>query len=114
MQARMPMLVVMLLAALYSPWAIAPAADARADAPLRVTLNPNVHIGDRLVRVGDVARISGGDAQQRAQIAKLDLLEIGDDESGAQVPRALVEARLLLGGMSSADFHVEGAGAAQV
>ncbi|MFO1093796.1 MAG: flagellar basal body P-ring formation chaperone FlgA [Planctomycetaceae bacterium] len=104
----------MLLAAAYSSRAGAPAADARAAAPIRVSLHPSAQIGDRLIRIGDVARISGGNAEARSQISKLDLLEVDADDTGTEVPRALVEARLLLGGWSRDTCRVEGAAAVQV
>lgn len=114
MTARVLTSFGLLIAATLWTGVAAHGGDPRGAAPVTVALRPTVHVGDRLIRIGDVARISGGDAAQRSRVAQLDLVEFEPDESTLDVTRTLVQARLLLGGIAPAEFRIEGAAIAQV
>lgn len=114
MTARMPLLIGLGIAAAWCCTPIARAAAPRAAAPVQVTLHPRVQVGDRLVLIGDVARISGGDAAQRSHIARLDVLQLDAAQTTATVSQTLVEARLLLAGAPPQSFRIDGAADTQV
>jgi len=114
MAARMHILIGLVLALALAPTGTMRAAEPRGAKPLQITLLPEVQIGDRMVRIGDVARIAGADPTTRSHVARLDLVKMDEDESTAHITRALVEARLLISGAAPRSVRVDGAEATQV
>jgi flagella basal body P-ring formation protein FlgA len=94
------------------------AAMLRAEDPagglLYVELRGSADVSNRLVRVGDVADISGGTPGLRSQASGLDLLELSTIESTDEVTAARVTARLLIAGFAPDQFEVDGAECAQI
>jgi flagellar basal body P-ring formation protein FlgA len=82
---------------------------ARAAEPVTVTLNERSTVGTSVVTVGAVALISGGDADARARVARIDLVELKSRESSTAVGRKAVEYRLLLAGFDASAVRVAGA-----
>lgn len=82
---------------------------ARAAEPVTVELNPRVTVGTALVTVGDVALVSGGDANVRARVARIDLAEFKARDATAAFGRRAVEYRLQLAGFDAAAVRVVGA-----
>lgn len=114
MHGRMQILrTVWTVAALAAATALC-AAEPRTGDGLQISLQSEVQVADRVVRVADVARISGGNAVQRERIGSLDLAEITEEESSVEVTQGLVVARLLLGGQPPASFEVTGESATLV
>lgn len=85
------------------------AAGARAADPVVVELNPTASVGTAVVTVGDVALISGGDADTRARVSKIDLAELKSRDRGAVVGRPTVGYRLELAGFDASAVRVIGA-----
>lgn len=82
---------------------------ARAADPVTVTLNETAAVGKRLVTLGDVALVTGGDAATRARVGGIDLAELKAREPGTAVGRKSVEYRLLLAGFEAGAVRVTGA-----
>jgi flagella basal body P-ring formation protein FlgA len=78
-----------------------------------IRLKPRVEVQHRLIRIGDVADLSGGLAPLRDQIARIDLAEVGEPK-GIQVSRKQVTFRLQLAGIPTNLFRVEGAERIQI
>ena len=94
--------------------ALAVAAAARAADPVTVELAGTATVGKSVVTVGDVALVSGGDADARARVARIDLAELKAREPGVTVGRRAVEYRLVLAGFEPAAVRVTGAERAAV
>ena len=94
--------------------ALAVAAAARAADPVTVELAGTATVGKSVVTVGDVALVSGGDADTRARVARIDLAELKAREPGVTVGRRSVEYRLVLAGFEPAAVRVTGAERATV
>lgn len=94
--------------------ALAVAAAARAADPVTVELAGTATVGKSVVTVGDVALVSGGDADTRARVARIDLAELKAREPGVTVGRRAVEYRLVLAGFEPAAVRVTGAERATV
>ena len=94
--------------------ALAVAAAARAADPVTVELAGTATVGKSVVTVGDVALVSGGDADARARVARIDLAELKAREPGVTVGRRAVEYRLVLAGFEPAAVRVTGAERATV
>lgn len=94
--------------------ALAVAAAARAADPVTVELAGTATVGKSVVTVGDVALVSGGDADTRARVARIDLAELKAREPGVTVGRRAVEYRLVLAGFEPAAVRVTGAERAAV
>ena len=94
--------------------ALAVAAPARATDPVTVELAGTAPVGKSVVTVGDVALVSGGDADTRARVARIDLAELKAREPGVTVGRRAVEYRLVLAGFEPAAVRVTGAERAAV
>lgn len=77
--------------------------------PITVELRDRAAVGSSVVAVGDVAFISGGDANTRAALAQIDLAELKSRESNAVVGRRSVEYRLRLAGFDANSVRVVGA-----
>lgn len=90
------------------------AAAARAADPVTVELAGTATVGKSVVTVGDVALVSGGDADARARVARIDLAELKAREPGVTVGRRAVEYRLVLAGFEPAAVRVTGAERAAV
>ncbi len=94
--------------------ALAVAAAARAADPVTVELAGTATVGKSVVTVGDVALVSGGDADTRARVARIDLAELKARDPGVTVGRRAVEYRLVLAGFEPAAVRVTGAERAAV
>ncbi len=90
------------------------AAGARADDPVTIELTATAAVGKSIVTVGDVARVSGGDAPTRDRVARTDVAELKARDTGAVVGRRTVEYRLLLAGFEPGAIRVVGAERATV
>lgn len=90
------------------------AAAARAADPVTVELAGTATVGKSVVTVGDVALVSGGDADTRARVARIDLAELKARDPGVTVGRRAVEYRLVLAGFEPAAVRVTGAERAAV
>jgi len=66
------------------------------------------------IRVGDVARISGGTDRERDRLLQLDLDDVPAKASSSIVSRTLLEYRLRLSGASVSSFRVTGAAKTRV
>jgi flagella basal body P-ring formation protein FlgA len=84
-------------------------ATAVHGAPVVVDLPERATVRTTIVTVGDVARLSGGDAASRERIAALDLADLPARGAGLTVSRRAVEYRLRLAGFDPPDFQVVGA-----
>lgn len=89
--------------------AVLAAVGARAADPVVVDLNPTASVGTELVTVGDVALISGGDADARAKVARIDLAELKLRDRSTSVGRLSVGYRLELAGFDANAVRVVGA-----
>lgn len=89
--------------------AVLAAVGARAGDPVVVEVHPSASVGTSLVTVGDVATISGGDAATRARVAKVDLVEFKQRDTGTVVGRLSVGYRLELAGFDMSAVRVAGA-----
>ena len=94
--------------------ALAVTAAARAADPVTVELAGTATVGKSVVTVGDVALVSGGDADTRARVARIDLAELKARDPGVTVGRRAVEYRLVLAGFEPAAVRVTGAERATV
>ncbi|MDB5307474.1 MAG: flagellar basal body P-ring biosynthesis protein FlgA [Gemmataceae bacterium] len=92
------------LAAVALSAAAAPAAD-----PVVVDLPERATVRSAVVTVGDVARVAGGDAVTRGQVAGLDLAEVKARDQTVTVTRRVIEFRLQLAGVEPGGVVVIGA-----
>lgn len=113
MSLRSCLLFVAVLCASAWPYS-AHGAEPQTSGVVVVTLSAEAEVTNRLVRVGDVASVAGGNAAVRKRISELDLVELDLAEPSIEVSRLLVEARLLLNGVPSNAFRVEGAASTAV
>ncbi|MBL8848987.1 MAG: flagellar basal body P-ring formation protein FlgA [Planctomycetaceae bacterium] len=113
MTLRAHILLVVVVALFASVTAVR-AAELQASGLVVVTLRSDVDHHSRLIRVGDIALISGGSAAARQRIADLDLVELDLAEPSIEISQTLVEARLLLNGVPPGAFRINGAEAAAV
>jgi flagella basal body P-ring formation protein FlgA len=90
------------------------AAEPRFVGGMQIALQSEAQVSDSVVRVADIAQISGGNAVEREEIGSLDLAEISDAEPNIEIRQSLVLARLLLSGQAPKNFQVTGAAATQV
>ena len=81
---------------------------------VRLELIPSVQVTEGLVRIADVARLSGGSATARTKIAEQDIILLTNERAVAQVSRARVQIRLLLAGIDPATFELAGAPAVRI
>ncbi|HEY1188604.1 MAG TPA: flagella basal body P-ring formation protein FlgA [Gemmata sp.] len=89
--------------------AVLATAGARAADPVVVELNASASVGTTLVTVGDVARVTGGDAGTRERVAKIDLAELKARDHGAAIGRLSLGYRLELAGYDGNAVRVVGA-----
>jgi endonuclease YncB( thermonuclease family) len=87
----------------------ASSAIRAASEPVVVELQPESSVQFAVVAVGDVARISGGDAASRERIAKLDVAEVKSREQSLIVSRRALEYRLRLAGIDAPAASISGA-----
>ena len=80
-----------------------------ADRRLRITLKDRVETTRRLIRLSEIAQIAGGDPLLRQRAGRLDLVQLEEHESTADISRTLVQARLLLSDAAPDGFRVDGA-----
>lgn len=84
-------------------------AEDPAAAVLRIQLRDQATVGGRIVTLGDVAEVRGGTAALRARAGGLDIIELAEGQESDAIPRQLVVARLLIGGVGRESFEVSGA-----
>lgn len=89
--------------------AIAMAASWCRAEPVTIELQPQSKVQFAIVTVGNVARLSGGDAALRDQIARLDLADLKPREQNLSISRRVVEYRLKLAGIDAASVLITGA-----
>ena len=92
----------------FTLFGFAPCA-ARAAEPVTVELKPTASVGAALVTVGDVATVTGGDADTRARVARIDVAELKPREHSTAVGRPSVQYRLVLAGFDATAVRVGGA-----
>lgn len=114
MQGSQHMHVIRIAALVVALTTCVRAAEPRRDGPLKIALNPAAEVSDRVVRIADIAKISGGNAVQRDRIGALDLVEMDEAGDSLEVRDTLVQARLLLSGVAPANFEIGGASTTQV
>jgi flagella basal body P-ring formation protein FlgA len=61
-----------------------------------------------ILRLADIAHISGGDLIMRRKIAELDILELDDAQASRTLSKQQIEVRILLAGIAARQFHVSG------
>jgi flagellar basal body P-ring formation protein FlgA len=98
--ARMP---VVLAAALLAPWAFAQTID-----PVVLVLQTEASVVGKVVKIGDVARIEGGTAGLRDDMARLDIAEWQATGDRLVVSRNDVKFRLLIRGCDEKSFVIAG------
>jgi hypothetical protein len=88
--------------------ALASASPLRGAEPLVVALRPEARPAAKLVRLNDIAEISGGTQQERELVSQLDIADAPASGVDEVVTRSQVEFRLVLGGVRE-NVHVTGA-----
>lgn len=73
-----------------------------------LTLRPAVTLHGTQAAVGDVASLSGGSLRERQRIGALDLIDLPTDDSQAEVSRGRIVYRVLLAGLQTDQFRVDG------
>lgn len=79
--------------------ALVGALQLRADEPIVVALRPEARPAASLVRLGEIADISGGTLRERQRVEQLDIADAPVQGGDDVVTRSQVEFRLLLGGL---------------
>jgi flagella basal body P-ring formation protein FlgA len=74
-----------------------------------VTVQATATVSESRVQVGDVARLEGGSALVRQQIARLDLADLPSGESAMAVLREQVYYRIRISDINPEQYRVEGA-----
>lgn len=82
---------------------------AQAAAPVAIQLRPEVAATSAVVRIADIAEVSGGDVALRSQIAELDLEEAPPVGEPIEVTRTQIEFRLRLAGIDPRQVAIRGA-----
>ena len=77
--------------------------------PVAVKLHRTFVPRNALVKVADVATVTGGDFFTRRKISELDLTLLTDIRKAARIPSEQVELRIQLEGIPQSDFRVTGA-----
>lgn len=85
----------------------APGAILAAD-PVTVELRERATVGNSVVTLGEIALISGGDANTRARVGAIDLAELKARDSAVTVGKRSVEYRLALAGLDANAVRVTG------
>lgn len=88
-------------------------ADSATE-PVLVRLKPQAHVTDAIVRVEDIADVTGGAIGLRLQIAHLDLDELTSEPAHAEIPQRRVALRLQWAGIATDQFVISGASATSV
>ena len=73
----------------------------RAGDPVTVELTERATVGTAMVTVGDVAVVSGGDADLRARVSRLDLADLKPRDQNIVLGRRSVEYRIQLAGIDA-------------
>jgi hypothetical protein len=87
---------------------IVPTAILAAD-PVTVELRERATVGTSVVTLGEVALISGGDANTRAMVSRIDIAELKSRDAAVTLGKRSVEYRLLLAGFDANGVRVTGA-----
>jgi flagellar basal body P-ring formation protein FlgA len=74
-----------------------------------VQLQEQAKVQNALVTIGDLARVSGGDAAIREQIERLDVADLKSREQNVSITRRVIEYRLRLAGLDSPQVQIVGA-----
>jgi flagella basal body P-ring formation protein FlgA len=85
--------------------------ESRAEAPnsvVRIALKASAPVSNSIVRLGDIASISGGNDQIRNRIIDLDVADPPTLEGSDVVSQARVAIRLQLAGIPDNAFQIEG------
>jgi flagella basal body P-ring formation protein FlgA len=99
-QSLLPMVVVVFCG-------LQPAA--RGQEALSVVLQPQVQAAAALVRIADIAHLTGGSEVDRRRIGELDLTELPPGAAERRITRRQVLLRILLSGFPVDGLKVEGA-----
>ena len=107
------MLSVVVLAGLTSTSTLAkePAPQSGQSArreTIQLNLRSNVHVEARVVQLGDIATITGGEARLREQLKRLDLEDTLLDGESVTITPAHVEFRLRVAGISLQNVSIRG------
>jgi len=94
--------IVVLVGVFYSPC-------LAADDTVRVELLGRLDVSAGVIKVADIARVSGGDLITRRKIAKLDMADFDAVDSLKRLTRRQVQLRILLAGFPKRSFRIEGA-----
>ncbi|MCA9188465.1 MAG: flagellar basal body P-ring formation chaperone FlgA [Pirellulaceae bacterium] len=81
-------------------------ADTRS--PVVVVLLDGTEVNTGLATLRDVAHITGGTAQLRDEIGRLDIVELASSSHSASVTASQVKMRVLLAGYDHNDFQIRG------
>ncbi len=82
---------------------------AGATDPVVVELPEQAVARSSIVTIGDIARVSGGDAAARDRVARLDVAELKPRDPSAGVTRGVLEFRIQLAGIDPAGVVMTGA-----
>ena len=83
-------------------------ATAKASSPLVLALRSRVQVAGREVLVADVAAVSGGTAEQRQRVEKLDLNDALATGESIEIAPPQIEFRLRLAGIDPDDVSIRG------
>ena len=83
-------------------------ATTTASSPLVLALRSRVHVAGREVLIGDVAAVSGGNAEQRKLVEELDLNDALATGESIEIAPPQIEFRLRLAGVDPDDVSIRG------
>lgn len=75
---------------------------------IQLTLRSNVHVEGRVVRVGDIASVSGGEPQLREQLKRLDLEDALLQGESVTITPSQIEFRLRVAGVPLDNLSIRG------
>lgn len=85
------------------------AAPEQNKGPVTIQMRNRVQMGNRVIRIRDVARLVGGDAVTRRRIGNLGLNELTESRRFCLVRAISIRTRCLLAGYDDAQFRITGA-----
>ena len=83
-------------------------ASAKSSSPLVLALRSRVQVAGREVLIGDVAAVSGGNAEQRKRVEELDLNDALATGESIEIAPPQIEFRLRLAGVDPDDVSIRG------
>jgi flagella basal body P-ring formation protein FlgA len=89
------------------------AAQAGADT-VRIELRPEGSVDSEVIRLNDIARISGCSAVLKTELEQLDISQLTKDTDSVNIRHSLVAIRLQLAGWSTQEFMIFGSAVVNV